>query len=201
MTRIFIMRHGTTEMNLQRRMQGHIDTELNDEGRRQAAAAGEIFRCAGIVFDRVYSSPLSRARESARLVSGVPEKDILIDDRLIEFHYGVFEGKSYEQLDGVMADFLHDPEHVAPPEGVERIDDLNRRVASFLDENKTRFSESEHVLLMVHGIVIRSMYGYFNNTDPGEMWKIMVGNCEIFRVDLNDGSYCPIIRTREEGLL
>lgn len=62
---IYIVRHGQTEQNLKKKLQGRSDFPLTELGREQASAVGDAFRDAGIVFDRVYTSPLGRRDSSS----------------------------------------------------------------------------------------------------------------------------------------
>ena len=66
---IFIIRHGQTELNSRMLLQGRSDHPLNETGRQQASEAGRLLRREGIVFTRVYSSPLIRAVQTAELVA------------------------------------------------------------------------------------------------------------------------------------
>ncbi|AXS79020.1 histidine phosphatase family protein [Dechloromonas sp. HYN0024] len=94
-THICLVRHGETEWNAERRIQGQIDIGLNDTGRRQAVAAGRWLRTAGIM--ALYSSDLKRAWTTAQAIgaelglvpTAVPE--------MRERRYGVFEGLTYDK--------------------------------------------------------------------------------------------------------
>jgi probable phosphoglycerate mutase len=94
-THICLVRHGETEWNAERRIQGQIDIGLNDTGRRQAVAAGRWLRTAGIM--ALYSSDLKRAWTTAQAIgaelglvpTAVPE--------MRERRYGVFEGLTYDE--------------------------------------------------------------------------------------------------------
>ena len=90
---IYILRHGQTEMNSSKLLQSRSDTLLNDTGLRQAEETGKWLRENGIVFDRIFSSPLKRALDTARIAAGdgVP---VVTDDRLLEMDYGPYEGFS-----------------------------------------------------------------------------------------------------------
>ena len=94
-TRICLVRHGETEWNAERRIQGQIDIGLNETGRRQAAAAGRWLRTAGIV--ALYSSDLKRAWVTAQTIGEalalVPEAVPQMRER----RYGIFEGLTYAE--------------------------------------------------------------------------------------------------------
>ncbi|WP_158231536.1 histidine phosphatase family protein [Microbacterium sediminis] len=86
-----LVRHGRTEWNRQRRMQGRADIPLDDHGRAQADAAGRLL--ASAVWERIVTSPLERAAETARIIrSHLGEAEWLIDEDLVERDYGRAEG-------------------------------------------------------------------------------------------------------------
>ena len=93
---IYIVRHGQTEQNLKKKLQGRSDFPLTELGREQASAVGDAFRDAGIVFDKVYSSPLGRAVETAELIAG--DAPIEVEEALIEMDYGPYEGTDLHNL-------------------------------------------------------------------------------------------------------
>lgn len=101
-TRIVLVRHGETAWNAERRLQGHLDIDLNDEGRRQAGAlaaalAGEREREHG-KFDILVSSDLARAAQTAKALGEALHLPLYIDGRLRERCYGGFEGLLYSDI-------------------------------------------------------------------------------------------------------
>ncbi|MBR3004986.1 MAG: histidine phosphatase family protein, partial [Lachnospiraceae bacterium] len=87
---IYIIRHGQTEMNNVKALQGRSDHPLNETGVKQAEDTAELLADQGIKFDYVFSSPLIRAVQTAKLIS--PENEPVVDERLIEMDYGKYEG-------------------------------------------------------------------------------------------------------------
>ena len=95
MTTLLLVRHGETDWNAERRWQGHADVPLNERGREQARALAE--QLAGDSIDAIYSSDLSRARDTADIVGtrlGVP---VVVDADLREIDVGAVEGLTWEQ--------------------------------------------------------------------------------------------------------
>ena len=89
-TRILLVRHGETDWNRDRRVQGHTDIPLNDEGRRQARAlAAEL---DGEIVDTTYSSDLLRARETAEILCLERGTQLVVLAALREKHFGTWEG-------------------------------------------------------------------------------------------------------------
>ncbi|NLE98929.1 MAG: histidine phosphatase family protein [Propionibacterium sp.] len=96
MTRLIVLRHGETQWNRERRMQGVADVELNDAGLAQAREAAE--ELAGYRFDAVYSSPLRRASETARIVAAPHGLPLQLDARLSEINVGSWAGRTAEEV-------------------------------------------------------------------------------------------------------
>ena len=95
-TSIFLIRHGETAWNAERRLQGHIDITLNDAGRRQAGALAMAL--SGAPLAAVIASDLQRARETAQAVAGQHDLPVQMDRQLRERCYGGFEGMLYADI-------------------------------------------------------------------------------------------------------
>ena len=95
-TRIVLIRHGETAWNAERRLQGHLDIDLNDEGRRQARAMAAAL--AHETIDILVSSDLARAAHTAKALGEVLHLPLYIDARLRERCYGGFEGLLYSEI-------------------------------------------------------------------------------------------------------
>jgi broad specificity phosphatase PhoE len=152
----FFARHGETDWNCEGRWQGQTDVPLNDVGRAQARALGERLRSEGI--RAVASSDLSRARETAEIVSRELGLAVAyVDEVFRERAYGPFEGLTREECiarhPSEWASFERDPK--APPPGVEAIGLLAGRMLVGLRRVAER---CEHPGLVVsHGRAIRAL--------------------------------------------
>jgi probable phosphoglycerate mutase len=98
-TVLLLVRHGETDWNAEGRLQGHTDTPLNDFGRRQARALAEDL--ADEALDAVYSSDLSRARETAEILAGRLGLSVVLDRGLREKDWGTWEGLTSAERDHV----------------------------------------------------------------------------------------------------
>ena len=133
--KIYLVRHGQSVGNVKNLWYGSTDLPLTDLGREQARQAGEKLR--GTAFSACYTSPLSRARDTAALVmAGRQEPTVIVPD-LREQHMGLLEPKSVPQIRTEDPDFfsalMADWVHICPPEGEPYDTGLAPRVARVLD--------------------------------------------------------------------
>lgn len=156
--RIYLVRHGETEWNRVGRWQGVTDIPLSDVGRAQARALGETLAGHGI--DRVYSSHLTRARETAEIVTATWElaPPIQIDPRLRERGYGSFEGLTREEcaarFPGAWDLYLAD-RRVVPPDAEPQAEVVERASAA-LGTIAAGLRPGARSLVVSHGGTIRS---------------------------------------------
>lgn len=102
---IYIVRHGQTVWNASNRLQGRADIELNERGRALAGETGRSLEQTA--FDKIYSSPLIRAYETACLIRGYRNIPIIRDDRLKELSFGIYEGRNFKELLADTSDPFH----------------------------------------------------------------------------------------------
>ena len=158
MTTFFLVRHGETEWNTQRRIQGWADSPLTSLGLAQAEAHGRLLGTFEI--DRVLASPLGRTMQT--VVPIVQETGVVAeyDNRLREVCMGDWSGRTAQELQAQYLDQwqarLDDPEGYCPPNGESRLD-VKRRVAPLV----TELIDAPHqtVVLVSHGITIRVLLG------------------------------------------
>ena len=175
MTLLYLVRHGETDWNAQRRIQGSTDIPLNDMGRSQAATTGELL--ARREWDGIFASPLSRAYETASIIAkevGLPEPVAVAE--LVERRYGEAEGLDWQEVDARF------PGETDVP-GRETRDEVAARVIPTL----IRIAE-EHpgksLIVVSHGGVIRSVLGHI---DPDHEHG-PISNGSIHSVEHSDGT-------------
>ncbi len=183
--KIYIVRHGQTDKNKARQLQGRSNTPLNDEGRKQAQQAAQYFKNEGISFDLVYSSPLDRAVETGKIVSG--NDNITLDDRLLEMDYGPYEGISLvdppEEVKTFFKDFVHNP----APAGMENLKDIVARLGDFL--HSVPVSEDANILVATHAIAMKGALEYLTPRSQGSYWSKYIGNCAVYVTEYVDGRF------------
>lgn len=182
--RLYIIRHGRTDWNDQKRLQGQTDIPLNEAGRRMAEAAAEEY--AEIPFDICFCSPLVRAAETARILLNGRDVPILYDDRLKEVAFGVYEGtaNSFQIPDcPVNQFFFHPEEYMIAVEGGENVLELKARTGEFLRERVYPLVESgRSVLIVGHGAMNMSIVCDVKNLPLEEFWSTGIENCKLVRL-------------------
>ncbi len=187
--RLYLMRHGETDLNKEVRLQGQVDYPLNELGRQQAREAGVKMKKAALVFDRIYSSTLDRAIETAVLATGAERDRIIKDERLMEIDYGPYDTVRLEDIGPEAFDFFRDPVHVLPPKGIESIQALSARVGSFLETLKTETRDLDNVLVVTHGVAMRAIFGCLLQQPGTAVWSMPIDNCELFYADCDGTCY------------
>lgn len=157
--RLILLRHGETEYNATRRMQGQLDTNLSERGIAQAHTAAKELRDLGIA--KIISSDLTRARDTASVVGEDLGVEVVVDKRLRETHLGQWQGKTHDEVDtahdGARARWRSDATW-APPEGESRVD-VAQRARDVVDELLDTYDEwgNSAVLLVAHGGTIAAL--------------------------------------------
>ena len=172
---LYIIRHGQTEMNSRHVLQGRSDFALNEAGFAQAKEAAERLR--GVRFDRVYSSPLRRAVQTAEQIA--PGAEILLDERLIEMDYGPYEGADLHNLPPEILTFFSDFVHNPAQAGMEQL-------GAFLGE--LRESE-ENILISTHAIAMKGILEYLTPASNGAYWSKFIGNCAVYTSQNQNGQF------------
>lgn len=197
---LYMIRHGETDWNVKRRLQGRSDIPLNEEGRRLAGVTAEALK--DIPFTKIYTSPLNRAYETAMLIKGDRDIPVITEPRIIEISFGEYEGlccgkENYNIPDPEFLNFFDNPQEYKAPKGAEHIAELCERTADFLEEivhNKSM--ENDTILVSTHGAALRGLISAINYIGIEDFWRGGVHkNCAVTIVDVKDGH--PVIL--EEG--
>ncbi|WP_219414726.1 histidine phosphatase family protein [Pseudonocardia nigra] len=178
--RLVLLRHGQTDYNAAGRMQGHLDSMLTESGRAQAAAvAPEIARLAP---DRLVSSDLRRAADTADVLGAACGQPVKVDARLRETHLGEWQGCSVAEIEelwpGAIAIWRSDPAW-APPGGESRIE-VVRRSRPVVEELEEEFADGidATAVLVAHGGLIAGLVSGLLAL-PTSTWPAIggLGNC------------------------
>jgi broad specificity phosphatase PhoE len=183
---IYIIRHGQTDANLRHELQGRRDIPLNEKGREQARRVRTFLDECGIAFDRVYSSPLGRAVETARIVSGggVP---VETDDRLLEMDYGPYEGMDLREPVPEVVTFFSNFVRNPAPAGMEPLSSVTARAGRFIED--VAHASGERVLVSTHATLMKGILEYLTPEPRGGYWSKFIGNCAVYQCVYRDGAF------------
>lgn len=170
--KLYVARHGQTRWNAENRICGRTDLPLTETGIAQAQALAE--KAAPLGIDLIISSPMLRARHMAQIVAERCGAEVMVDERLIEQNYGIFEG-----LDRKNQDFLANKRQFATRyPGGESMLDMAGRIYPLLREIREIYSEKT-VLLACHGGVCRVIRSFFLPMTNEEFASYSPENCSL----------------------
>ena len=191
---VYIIRHGKTDWNKEYRFQGAHDIPLNDEGRAAAVALGK--RLQDVHFDYVFSSPLSRAYETAQIVTGSLSlskgTQIKADSLLTEISFGELEGLPFNQwmdTDEPRKYFFKEPGRYVPPKGGETFESGIERTGQFVHtvlEPIYKENPDARIMIVAHGAILAALMCNLENRGVENYWgNGLKGNCEetIYKFD------------------
>lgn len=189
--KIYFVRHGETDWNKERKIQGQVDIPLNEFGRHLARETANGLR--DVPFDVCFTSPLGRARETAQIILQGRDVPILEDKRILEMNFGVLEGKCCSKEGWDVPDsfqmFFDDPVHYQAPEGGEDFQAVRKRTGDFLN---WLFAQEQYrdstVLVTTHGAAMAGLLNNLKKKPLAEYWGVGVHkNCGVTEVDVTDG--------------
>ena len=173
---LYIMRHGRTDWNDLRKLQGRTDIPLNDVGREMAEAARKEYA----------DVPLIRARETAEIVLRDRNIPIVPDDRLKEMSFGECEGleNSFGISDCKVNVLFREPEKYTDlPEGAESLEELFARTGEFLREKADPLlAEGKDVLIVGHGAMNSSIVCQRKGLPVSQFWSAGIESCRLMEL-------------------
>ena len=200
---IFIARHGQNVDNVNGVLNGHRDLPLTDLGREQAQQLGQGILDAGLDFDEIYSSPLSRAHETAQIVSSMlgHAQEPTVLDLLVERDFGSMTGKLTSSIaelcapDIVVTDTIT---YFLKPEGAETFPQLIERGHKVIAEVAKR-QPSGRALLVCHGDIGKMIYAAATGRDwMSVLTGFHFGNGEL--IELSPNGKAHVIELEQHNL-
>lgn len=173
---LIVVRHGRTEQNRAGQLLGRLDVDLDDVGRRQAAA---LARAVGPV-GRIVSSPLARATQTAAAWGSAVE----VDERLIELDYGDLDGQPLRDVPAeTWATWRADIDFTPP--GGESIASLGRRVRAACDDLADDARDGD-VVVVTHVSPIKAAVAWALDVADDIAWRMFVAPASITRIAVTD---------------
>jgi broad specificity phosphatase PhoE len=172
---LILVRHGQTAANAAGLLLGHADVELDDTGRRQAAAVAEAIGPA----DLVVSSPLKRARQTAAAI----QSDVVVDQRLIELDYGEWDEQPARSIDPLEWAMWRASLDFAPPGG-ESLAALGARVRSCCEDYSAAARDGT-VVFVTHVSPIKAAVAWALGATDQTAWHMFVTPGSLVRIQIS----------------
>ena len=188
-TKIILVRHGETEWNVARRIQGYSDSPLTPTGVAQAQALGA--RLAQEKFAAVHASDLGRVRQTVAYIVQKTGHAANFAEDLRERGYGVFEGKTMDECEAEMPgqwSLYRGPDPQAVPPGGESVVRFQERIIGAL-ERVARESDGQTVVVAAHGGVCGALFRHVMKLPPGTPRSWSLYNASINRFDYRKGKW------------
>jgi probable phosphoglycerate mutase len=199
-SRIHLVRHGETDWNAERRVQGQADSQLSDNGRSQARAL-QANACLQDI-SRVYSSDLSRTRQTATIFldqqeSLLQQTDIVYRRSLREIHLGPWQGRLYAEIEqSHPQDYQHfrAAPHLFKLPGAETFHELQQRGVTAIEKIAQECAGLE-ALVVSHGALIKTVLCHYEGRSISELWRPpTMHNCAHSIIEYSTGGTARIIR-------
>lgn len=185
--KIYITRHSKTLWNQEKRLQGWQDSPLTKEGIEDARLLKK--RINNLNIDCCYSSPIKRAFETSKILFD----EVIVDERLKEMNFGIYEGQLIDQLleDQTYYDLWNSPDdNIKIPEGETYLEVQNRLKDFFKELYQKNYDKT--VFITIHGMLFIILHGIMLNYKTNELTKInkyVVRGCSLSEVEFDGNEF------------
>lgn len=191
---ILLARHGETDWNIAKRVQGTTDIPLNANGKRQAELLYENLIKEKIILGKIYSSYQKRALSTAGIVGSKYHVPVKIVQGLEEMNLGLFEGHTWEEIQKIYPNehekWQSNKRYAKAPEGESYQDLLNRFFIAYdqiLEDAQDNIKACHDILIVTHGAVIMSLLTIKNNLDFRTSYTVIeVDNAKAIKLEISD---------------
>jgi broad specificity phosphatase PhoE len=184
MLTLYLVRHGQTAYNATGRVQGWLDVPLDDVGKMQALSVSRRF--ANKHISAVYTSPLSRAAETAKAIARTCDREVILDLRLREYNMGDWTGLTGDEI-AAAAPGMHVEGHETQIPNGESAMDMRKRVESFLSDMTTKHTSRETLVAVSHGGTLGMVVAAMLNMPAVRRQPFTFGNTAITKVTYEHG--------------
>jgi len=183
-TKLFLVRHGQTDLNRDKRFRGMTDAPLNQAGREEVSGAARVLEREGL--QAIYTSPLPRTIETSRIISDVTGCPVEPDDRFIDIDYGSWQGLTVEEVERKfgaeqMDKWVLDPGSFEFPGG-DSMAEVRNRVEPALTAVVEKGNPGS-VLVVSHLAVLKVCFLALMNLGFDQFWKIVIDNGSVSRFE------------------
>jgi broad specificity phosphatase PhoE len=199
MTIIYFLRHGETRGNIEKTFRGRTEMPLTDNGRKQTEFAARYLKEKGI--DYIYTSPISRAVDTAEAVAKVTGLKPIVNENLIGMNFGMWQGKTHREIEAKHPeDFkkYHEDPHLVSIPGGETFQEVMDRTLVTLEDIRKRHPD-DTVLIASHRVIGKVLVLGILGLGVSHFWQIKLDTCSLNQFfymkkhwiiqRLNDNSY------------
>lgn len=189
MTKIFLIRHGETDWNKKLIFRGRSDVRLNAKGLEQARLLSQSLGIYPIKV--IYSSPLSRALETARVISSYFNLSVKKIEELTDLNFGEWEGKSFREVEKNYREIYHkwlkSPHQLRIPGG-ESLLEVKKRAVEALNQIAKK-NVGRNIVIVTHRVVCKVLLCAILDLGNSHFWKIKQDTCALNIIEYNKGEY------------
>ena len=183
-TIIYLTRHGETEWNIEKRLQGRGDSPLTENGIQRAKELRD--RIKNIDIDVIYSSPIKRALNTANILRGNKNIDIVTDDRLMEMCFGDYEGKKIDIIQKENPNWdikliMQGNVEICSPNG-ENLKEVRERISKLMNKIIAE-NIGKSILIVTHGITLKALMYYFKDEDVNSE---VMGQATLTKINIDE---------------
>lgn len=182
--KLLLTRHGQTDWNIAGRYQGQSDIPLNQTGWSQAEGLAK--RLSTETIHAIYSSDLSRAKDTAQAIAKFHQIEIQTDSRWRELSFGDWEGMNYKAMSAhspdIFSKWMIDPQHISTPNG-ETLYELSERVKSTFDEIKNKHND-QTVLVVSHSGTLQALLVTLLSVDLNRYWQFKISQASLSELNV-----------------
>ena len=191
LTRFCLARHGETDWNAERRLQGQTDIPLNALGKKQAIELAQALKHSGLSFDALYSSHLQRAFSTAKPVAQALAMDVIAAPTLQERHFGVLQGLRLDDTPQANPEVWHAYRHREPDhdlDGGESINQFAKRIHDALLSLHQQHC-GQTIMIVAHGGVLDAAYRIASGQSLQEQRMVLVPNASLNWISFDGQSW------------
>ncbi len=180
------VRHAESEGNAERRLQGHAEFGLSEEGRAQSQRLRERFQKEEFQPTHIYSSPLRRSAETARIVASSWSVPVVYWDDLKEYDVGIFSGLTWDEIVAKYPELMKEFQKSRNwdiVEGAEPLRSRRNRAHRVIDTMIERHTNDDAVLMFTHGGILQYILAALMGTE--RTWGVSVDNTAVFELTLD----------------
>lgn len=188
--KIYLIRHGESQWNLENRLQGSEDSLLTDKGKEDSHKLGDYLNNLGIEIDRIYSSNSLRTISTAEIIRKDKKIEIKSSQALKEMNVGTWQGMTWSEIrDKFPVEYTHyweSPDLYQANNGGEDFYAVKRRAVSFLNQF-VKMDTDQTILIVSHGVTLNSIFNYCQKQTIKDFWfQPLIESTALSLIEINE---------------